>query len=326
MDVTSEAAGALVYGSRVATEHGELAKALGDGSITFDRMVATARLAAAGASPELLAGSAGFDLTGVRRLVAAQRRFTRRGEAEAFRGRYVAMQPTLDETAWRLWGQLPGYEGRVVERALIERADALPQPPAGERASLGQRSADALVAMAQDSIDTVGHGVRRCRPCRRDERRSRGRVGSRPQGGSGRVGANPLRGRSTGRCCSRRCTGGGLRCDPDDPACYSSLRVVARWRLCGGWLPQPERHSRSRPLAIAGCSELVGRIREVTGGTESKPRWVGPRYGFQGIPLSTTKWSMTASRASSKPRPERSPIGIPRSWTYTRNPSGCWRM
>jgi len=153
MDVTSEAASALVYGSRVAAEHGELAKALGGGSITFDRMVATARLAGAGASPELLAGSAGFDLTGVRRLVAAQRRFTRRGEAEAFRGRYVAMQPTLDETTWRLWGQLPGYEGRVVERALIERADALPQPPAGERTSLGQRSADALVAMAQDSID-----------------------------------------------------------------------------------------------------------------------------------------------------------------------------
>ena len=56
MDVTSEAASALVYGSRVAAEHGELVKALEDGSITFDRMVATARLAAAGASPELAPG------------------------------------------------------------------------------------------------------------------------------------------------------------------------------------------------------------------------------------------------------------------------------
>lgn len=39
MDVTSETAGALVYGSRVAAEHGELAKALGDGPPAVRRFV-----------------------------------------------------------------------------------------------------------------------------------------------------------------------------------------------------------------------------------------------------------------------------------------------
>lgn len=39
MDVESETAGALVYGSRVAAEHGELAKALGDGPPAVRRFV-----------------------------------------------------------------------------------------------------------------------------------------------------------------------------------------------------------------------------------------------------------------------------------------------
>lgn len=122
--------------------------------------VATARLAAAGASEELLEDRAGFDLAGVGRLTASQRRFTRVDEAEVFRGRFVAMQPTLDETSWRLWGQLPGYEGRIVERALTERADTFPHPPVGEHSSRGQRSADALETMAQDSIDGACHPER----------------------------------------------------------------------------------------------------------------------------------------------------------------------
>jgi hypothetical protein len=79
-------------------------------------------------------------------------------ERQAFRDRYLTMQPTLDESSWRLWGQLPGPDGRVVEKALTERADELRRLPYGEDATRSQRQADALVTMAQDSLDSQAVG------------------------------------------------------------------------------------------------------------------------------------------------------------------------
>ena len=50
-------------------------------------------------------------------------------------------------------GQLPGVAGRIVEKALHDRGDTFGDLPDGTRASRGQRNADALVVMAQDSLD-----------------------------------------------------------------------------------------------------------------------------------------------------------------------------
>ena len=54
------------------------------------------------------------------------------------------MQPSLDQSTWRLYGMLPGVEGKIVEDALARRADELPSPEADMRPSLPQRNADAL--------------------------------------------------------------------------------------------------------------------------------------------------------------------------------------
>ena len=99
---------------------------------------------------------AGFDLAGVRSRLALRRRLTRAQEHTAFRDRYLTMQPSLDESTWRLHGRLTGFAGRVVEEALSERADAFPSPPPGLRMTRTQRNADALVAVAQDSLDGAG--------------------------------------------------------------------------------------------------------------------------------------------------------------------------
>lgn len=64
------------------------------------------------------------------------------------------MQPNLDESQWDLYARLARADGRVVERALHDRGDGLGDLPNGETLSRGQRNADALVAIAQDSLDS----------------------------------------------------------------------------------------------------------------------------------------------------------------------------
>jgi hypothetical protein len=123
------------------------------GGLSFERTVAMMRLADAGADGDILTYSESLDLSGVGRLAARLRRIRRLDERQAFNERYVAIQPTLDESSWRLSGQLPAVDGHVVEAALHARSDGFRALASGEAGSRGQRQADALVAMAHDSLD-----------------------------------------------------------------------------------------------------------------------------------------------------------------------------
>ena len=152
LDVTHDTARSLVDCAKVLPEHRDSESRLAAGELSFDRALATARLAVSGADQDLIDASAGFDVAGVQRLAARQRRVTRSQEHATFRDRFVAMQPSLDETSWRLWGMLPGVEGEIVSKALVARAEQLPSPVNGERVAGGRRKADALVSIAQDSF------------------------------------------------------------------------------------------------------------------------------------------------------------------------------
>lgn len=118
---------------------------------TFDRESAMVALADAGASERTLAHAFGSDLNGVRRMSARHRRMSATVEREAFAGRYLTIQPSLDESTWRLSGQLVGVDGRVVDKVLTELADEVPSLPDGTRESRSARTADALVMICQDS-------------------------------------------------------------------------------------------------------------------------------------------------------------------------------
>ena len=157
LDVTHETAGALVEACRIIPEHPESASRLSAGIVTFDRAAATAKLAASGASRDDVALSFGFDLAGVARLYARQHRITRSEERNVFRDRFVAIQPSLDNSSWRLWGRLPATDGSIVEQARTARAESLPTDVGGQRDS-NRRRADALVSISQDSIDTPIEG------------------------------------------------------------------------------------------------------------------------------------------------------------------------
>ncbi len=73
-----------------------------------------------------------------------------------FEHRYLVIQPSLDDAAYKLWGLLPGVDGRVVEAALHQRETDFPVLP-GEGNGQGQRRADALTAICLDTLTADTH-------------------------------------------------------------------------------------------------------------------------------------------------------------------------
>lgn len=144
LDIAPETAKTLVSAVRMLVDRPHLETRLETGMGSFDRIVATAELTTAGASAEWVEKSEGFDIPGVRRLTALHRRMTRSQQQQVFADRFLSMQPTLDRTAYRLWGTLPGTAGELVENALMARADSFPTLPDGTRGTLAQRRADAV--------------------------------------------------------------------------------------------------------------------------------------------------------------------------------------
>lgn len=141
IDVTRETALDL---ARVARS--DTVDSLIDGEASFDRAVARCRLVEVGASKELVADSDRLDLAGVRRLVARHRRITRTEEGEAVAQRGVWFEENYDGTLTRMWGRLPGRDGRLVREMLDALGDTVPRDAAPTRE---QRTADALVMLCQ---------------------------------------------------------------------------------------------------------------------------------------------------------------------------------
>ncbi len=150
LDVSPETAKDLVRLFRTTEEKSRTAADLEKGRISYDRACAESRLAEVAPS-EPAADSRGCDIPGVWRMIARHRRVSRFEERRIFEERYLVLQPSLDESLWRLHGQLAGSDGRVVEKALQQRADTLPVPQ-HDGLPLSQRRADALTSICQDSL------------------------------------------------------------------------------------------------------------------------------------------------------------------------------
>ena len=155
-DLSPASAGVVAFAGRRYRRHPTIQRRCARQELSFEPTVAMMRLADAGADDDTLTYSESLDLAGVARLTAKLRRISRVDEHQAFTERYVAIQPTLDESSWRLSGQLPAVDGHVVEQALHARSDEFRMLPGGDECSRGQREADALVAMAHDSLNHNG--------------------------------------------------------------------------------------------------------------------------------------------------------------------------
>ena len=156
LDIDIDTARHLVYTSQRVARHRYLSFRLADGTATLPRIVAALRYAEMGASYHDVLDSFDRDLPGVARLTARRRRVTSHNEEHTFAERYFTMQPTLDESSYRMWGQVPGVMGRTLETAICRRSDELRDTTGDDTGSQSQRNADALVSIAHDSLDT-GH-------------------------------------------------------------------------------------------------------------------------------------------------------------------------
>ena len=152
IDLTPETARTLTQTARRLVDQPDLATELREGVVSFDRVAEESRLVATGASHDLVARSRGWDMAGLRRVTARHQRLTRHNEQDAYRDRFLSIQPTLDQTSYKLWGQLPSIDGHLIEQALSQRGDQFPTLPNQKRYPRTQRNADALVSIAQDSL------------------------------------------------------------------------------------------------------------------------------------------------------------------------------
>ncbi|MGB7860837.1 MAG: HNH endonuclease, partial [Acidimicrobiia bacterium] len=109
------------------------------GDTSIDRVEALARI---GDEVGLLSH---LDVSGVRAEAASRARLEAKIEFQAACDRFLVLQPSLDESWWKLWGGLDGPSGAIVDKVLNEIADRLPALPDGSRGESSWRKATALV-------------------------------------------------------------------------------------------------------------------------------------------------------------------------------------
>ncbi len=151
LDVSTDTARALLETAVRSPEQSERMARLEGGEWSFDRAAAMARLFAAGADDTTMHAADCRDIGGVHKLGALTRRIRRRDERQAHEERHLRCSLSLDESVGFIHGQLGGHDWQIVDRALDERVDQFPKE--ARVWSRSQRRADALVAIAQDSLN-----------------------------------------------------------------------------------------------------------------------------------------------------------------------------
>ncbi|MEX0699218.1 MAG: HNH endonuclease [Acidimicrobiia bacterium] len=120
------------------------------GRFGLDRASHLVKLAATGCPTDLFLEAADdYSLGRLWGLVEQRREVSATHEQSSFESRYLVIQPSLDESMFKLWGQLYGLDGEMVDKALRQKADEFPNIP-GQ--SQGQLLADALTAVCADSL------------------------------------------------------------------------------------------------------------------------------------------------------------------------------
>lgn len=144
-DMSMHTARTLVGTARRMVDRPDVHARLATGDLTYERAQQLAKLNAT-TDHEV------YGVDQLRRMVARQTGLTATDETAAYEARYLHLQPSLDYQSWKLWGQLAGIDGAIVQDALFARADQFPtEARDGSRAAA---TADALVAICQDTQTT----------------------------------------------------------------------------------------------------------------------------------------------------------------------------
>ncbi|HUG32931.1 MAG TPA: DUF222 domain-containing protein [Acidimicrobiia bacterium] len=138
-DVGPDTAKTLVQSMRHLLDRPDLGEELAAGRASFDRVEALSRI------PEDIGLMEWADVSQLRREAGRRARISAEDEFRSADDRYLVLQPSLDESRWRLWGLLDGHSGSIVDKVLTEAADQLPDLPDGGKGNRGWRRATALV-------------------------------------------------------------------------------------------------------------------------------------------------------------------------------------
>jgi len=124
LDVAPETAKALVTTARRLEALPTVQDAVAEGTVSFDRTTAVARIAEPSEDTTIIDELAVYDVARIRRLRSKRYRTSREMERRSFAHRYMTAQPNLDETSWRVHGELPGLAGRSFVDALDHKANS----------------------------------------------------------------------------------------------------------------------------------------------------------------------------------------------------------
>lgn len=137
-DVGLDTARKTVRTMRRTERRPELRHALAEGT-SFDRVEALSKI------HDDIGLMEHLDIGGLRRESARRARISADDEHRTAKERFLVLQPSLDESWWKLWGGLDGPSGAIVEKVLTEKADQLPAFPDGTTGDVSWRKATALV-------------------------------------------------------------------------------------------------------------------------------------------------------------------------------------
>jgi 5-methylcytosine-specific restriction endonuclease McrA len=144
LDVGIESARNLTRTMRRLHDRPDLASELSAGSTTFDRIEALSRL------NEDVGLMEWADIYRVRREAAKRARIEAEAEHRSASDRFLTMQPSLDESWWKLWGGLDGHSGALVDKVLTEAADRLPEIEGTTTDSSWKRATALIEALVSD--------------------------------------------------------------------------------------------------------------------------------------------------------------------------------
>jgi hypothetical protein len=135
--------------------HSEIKAELSQGAIGLDRAALLTQLAKTGLSDtEVLSLSPHYSLGRLYGMLEKRRRVSGEDSHTHYSDRYLVIQPSLDQSAHKIWGLAVGPDGEMIANALHQRETEL---PVLEEQTNGQRRLDALASICLDSLTgTVG--------------------------------------------------------------------------------------------------------------------------------------------------------------------------
>ncbi|MDX1469832.1 MAG: DUF222 domain-containing protein, partial [Acidimicrobiia bacterium] len=142
LDIGLDTAREMVRTMRRTVARPDLRAMLASGEVSFDRVSAVSRI------PDDVGPMEHLDIAGVRREAAKRVRVADEDQVKTGDDRFLVIQPSLDESWWKLWGGLEGHSGAIVDKVLQEKADQLPDLPDGSKGDSSWRKATALVELA----------------------------------------------------------------------------------------------------------------------------------------------------------------------------------